>query len=414
MDRLKSFLSLHKKACKTGFAILLVLIISLSGFLFYSRQKTGVWPWENGANSAKSSSTKSKSESLKNTTSQKSDDNKNKPGNRNTTKNRDSSTSKDKNGGGKVKSKTTKPGDLGTPYGNHGKLSVSGVDLVDQSGNKFQLKGVSTHGLQWYPQYVNQSAFQYLRDSWGANVVRLAMYTGEGGYCAGGDKSKLEATIDTGVQAATTLGMYVIIDWHILSDSNPTQHQAESIDFFTRMSQKYAANGNVLYEICNEPNGGTSWSTIHDYAEAVVPAIRANAPDAIILIGTPTWSQDVDQVASNPVRGSNIMYTLHFYAGTHKDNIRNKLTTARAAGTPVFISEFSICDASGNGGIDYTSADAWKKLINETNVSYCGWSFANKNETSALIKPSCSSTDCFTDNDLSETGVWLKGLISGH
>jgi endoglucanase len=108
------------------------------------------------------------------------------------------------------------------------------------------------------------------------------------------------------------------------------------------------------------------------------------------------------------------MYTLHFYAGTHKDNIRNKLTTARAAGTPVFISEFSICDASGNGGIDYTSADAWKKLINETNVSYCGWSFANKNETSALIKPSCSSTDCFTDNDLSETGVWLKGLISGH
>lgn len=414
MDRLKSFLSLHKKACKTGLAILLVLIILLSGFLFYSRQKTGVWPWENGANSAKSSSIKSKSESAKNTSGQKSDDNKNKPGDRNTAKNGDSSTSKDKNGGGKVKNKTTKPGDLGTPYGNHGKLSVSGVDLVDQNGNKFQLKGVSTHGLQWYPQYVNQSAFQYLRDSWGANVVRLAMYTGEGGYCAGGDKSKLEATIDTGVQAATTLGMYVIIDWHILSDSNPTQHQAESIDFFTRMSQKYAANGNVLYEICNEPNGGTSWSTIHDYAEAVVPAIRANAPDAIILIGTPTWSQDVDQVASNPVRGSNIMYTLHFYAGTHKDNIRNKLTTARAAGTPVFISEFSICDASGNGGIDYTSADAWKKLINETNVSYCGWSFANKNETSALIKPSCSSTDCFTDNDLSETGVWLKGLISGH
>ncbi len=412
MNRLNSFLSLHKKACKTGLAILLVLIILLSGFLFYSRQKTGVWPWGNGANSAKSSSTKSQSESVKSTTSQKSDDNKNKPGNRNTAKNRDSSTSKDKNGGGKVKNKTTKPDNLGTPYGNHGKLSVSGVDLVDQNGSRFQLKGVSTHGLQWYPQYVNQSAFQYLRDSWGANVVRLAMYTGEGGYCAGGDKSKLEATIDTGVRAATALGMYVIIDWHILSDSNPTQHQTESIDFFSRMSQKYAANGNVLYEICNEPNGGTSWSTIHGYAEAVVPAIRANAPDAIILVGTPTWSQDVDQVASHPVSGSNIMYTLHFYAGTHKDNIRNKLTTARAAGTPVFISEFSICDASGNGGIDYTSADAWKKLINETNVSYCGWSFANKNETSALIKPSCSSTDCFTDNDLSETGVWLKGLIS--
>ena len=298
--------------------------------------------------------------------------------------------------------------EVGTPYDNHGALAVSGVDLVDSNGNKYQLRGASTHGLQWFPEYVNEGAFRCLRDDWGANVVRLAMYTDEGGYCAGGDKAKLESVIDRGVNAATSLGMYVIIDWHILHDSNPMQHQSEAIDFFSHISAKYAGYSNVLYEICNEPNGDTNWDTIKQYADSVIPVIRANDSDAIILVGTPTWSQDVEQVAANPLGYNNVMYTLHFYAGTHKDNIRSKLTQARAAGTPVFVSEFSICDASGNGGIDYGSADAWKSLINDTNVSFVGWSLCNKNETSALIKSSCSSVDSFSENDLSDTGVYLK------
>lgn len=302
----------------------------------------------------------------------------------------------------------------GTPVGNHGQLSVKGVDLVDKNGSKYQLKGVSTHGLQWFPQYVNKDAFKTLRDNWGANVVRLAMYTGENGYCSGGSKADLEAKIDEGVKAASELGMYVIIDWHILSDGNPNKYKDEAVKFFNKMSKKYSKNVNVIYEICNEPNGGVDWNTIKTYADTIISTIRKNSPNAIILVGTPTWSQDVDAVAANPVANKkNVMYTLHFYAGTHKDNIRNKLTAARNAGTPVFISEFSICDASGNGGIDSTSANAWKKLINDNNVSYVGWSLCNKAETSALIASSCSKLSGWTDSELSETGKWLRNFIAG-
>lgn len=301
----------------------------------------------------------------------------------------------------------------GTPVGNHGQLSVKGVDLVDKNGSKYQLKGVSTHGLQWFPQYVNKDTFKTLRD-WGANVVRLAMYTGENGYCSGGSKADLEAKIDEGVKAASELGMYVIIDWHILSDGNPDTYKVEAVKFFNKMSKKYSKNVNVIYEICNEPNGGVDWNTIKTYADTIISTIRKNSPNAIILVGTPTWSQDVDAVAANPVANKkNVMYTLHFYAGTHKDNIRNKLTTARNAGTPVFISEFSICDASGNGGIDYTSANAWKKLINDNNVSYVGWSLCNKAETSALIASSCSKLSGWSDSELKETGKWLRNFIAG-
>lgn len=305
-------------------------------------------------------------------------------------------------------------GKSGTPY--HGALSVKGVDLVDKSGQPYQLKGVSTHGLQWFPQYVNEDAFRTLRDDWGANVVRLAMYTGEGGYVEGGDRASLESTVDKGVSCATKLGMYVIIDWHVLNDSS--LHADEAADFFSRMSAKYASNGNVLYEICNEPkngNGGETWQKVKAYADRVIPAIRANDSDAIIIVGTPTWSQDVDQVAGDPVADpQNVMYALHFYAGTHKDNIRQKLKTARAAGTPVFISEFSICDASGNGGIDYDSANAWKQLINENNISYCAWSLCNKNETSALISPGCQKLSGWDAADLSDTGKWVRSMIKGE
>lgn len=304
----------------------------------------------------------------------------------------------------------------GTPYANHGKLSVKGVDIVDASGNKYQLKGVSTHGIAWFPEYVNEDAFRTLRDDWGANLVRIAMYTDEnGGYCSGGNKENLKALVDKGVQAATNLGMYVIIDWHILHDLNPQVNKEEAKKFFEEMSAKYKNNGNVIYEICNEPNGGTGWSDIKSYAEEVIPIIKANSPDAIIIVGTPNWSQDVDAAAANPITGySNIMYAVHFYAATHTDWLRSKVSSALSSGLPIFVSEFSICDASGNGAIDYNQAEAWMDFINKNNMSYASWSLSNKNETSALISSSCSKTSGWTDSDLSDAGKWLKKTIKGN
>ena len=310
--------------------------------------------------------------------------------------------------------KEKKEPESGTPLDNHGALKIDGTDIVDKNGDKYQLKGVSTHGLAWFPDYVNKEAFETFRDEWGANLIRLAMYTGEsGGYCQDGDKDKLKKLVCDGVDYATELGMYVIIDWHILSDNNPQTNKDEAIPFFDEMSAKYADYDNVLYEICNEPNGGTSWEDIKSYAEEVIPVIRANDKDAIIIVGTPTWSQDVDMAAEDPITGEeNIAYTVHFYAATHKDNIRDKVKTAHDKGLCVFISEFSICDASGNGSIDYDSAEDWFDLIDEYNLSYAGWNVSNKDESSALIDCSCDKTSGWTDDDLSETGIWLKDRIS--
>lgn len=295
-----------------------------------------------------------------------------------------------------------------------GKLQVSGTKLTDESGNIIQLRGVSTHGISWFPDYVNYDAFATLRDDWGANVVRIAMYPEEyNGYLSGGDKAALKQIIDNGVNYATELGMYVIIDWHVLNYA-PSRHTQEACDFFAEMASKYSGHDNVIYEICNEPVGADWNSDIKPYAETVIGTIRQFDDHALILVGTNTWSQDVDSVVGNTLDDGNVMYVAHFYAGTHKENIRNKISTALNAGVPVFISECSICDASGNGAIDYASANEWLDFMNSNQLSFIAWSLSNKAETSALISSGCSAKSGWSDGDLSETGRWFKSAISGR
>lgn len=295
-----------------------------------------------------------------------------------------------------------------------GRLQVSGTKLTDESGNIIQLRGVSTHGISWFPDYVNYDAFATLRDDWGANVVRIAMYPEEyNGYLSGGDKDSLKQIIDNGVNYATELGMYVIIDWHVLNYA-PSRHTQEACDFFAEMASKYSGHDNVIYEICNEPVGADWNSDIKPYAETVIGTIRKYDDHALILVGTNTWSQDVDSVVGNTLDDGNVMYVAHFYAGTHKENIRNKISTALNAGVPVFISECSICDASGNGGIDYASASEWLDFMNSNQLSFIAWSLSNKAEISALISSGCSAKSGWSDGDLSETGRWFKSAISGR
>ena len=297
-----------------------------------------------------------------------------------------------------------------------GKLKVTGSKLTDAAGNPVQLRGISTHGIAWFPDYINAECFKELHDNFGINVIRLAMYTAEyNGYCNGGDRDYLKGLIDSGVKYAADNGIYVIIDWHILSDGNPNTHINEARQFFDEISAKYAGYDNVIYEICNEPNGGTSWQEIKGYANEIIPIIRSHSSDAVILVGTPNWSQYVDQALADPIIGyENIMYTFHFYAATHRDDMRQTLQNVVNAGLPVFVSEFGICDASGNGGIDEEQSGKWIRMLDDNRISYVIWNLSNKNETSSLISSACTKKSGFTVNDLSDSGKWFLKLMTGQ
>ncbi len=302
-----------------------------------------------------------------------------------------------------------------TAVAKYGKLSVKGAGLVDQKGNAVQLRGVSSHGMSWYPQYLNEKAFRTMRDEWGVEVVRLAMYTAEyNGYCTGdaANRTALKEQIYDAVDAAKKLGLYVIIDWHILSDSNPRTYQTQAKAFFKTMAKRYQDYDNVIYEICNEPNGGTGWSQIKSYAKQILKTIRTYDKDGIIIVGTPTWSQDVDRAAASPITGyKNIMYAFHFYADTHRDSYRAKVEAAAKAGLPIFVTEYGICDASGSGAINRSEAGKWMKLLNTYKISSCMWNLSNKSETSAMLKADCTKTSGWKLSDLSDAGKWFVKMM---
>ena len=295
----------------------------------------------------------------------------------------------------------------------HGKLSVKRADLVDKNGDKFQLVGLSTHGLQWFSKYVNLNTFEGIHNEFLNNVFRLSLYTSENGYCECSEtkKEQLYNTVVAGIEAATKLDCYVIVDWHMLgaenvNDKNPLYYMEEAKVFFDKISKQFKDYDNVLYEIMNEPSGSTTWADCKKYAETIIPIIRKNS-DGIILVGNPKWSADLDSVMNDPLVGySNIMYTFHFYANDSYN--QKRLTNAYDKGFPVFVTEHGGMEASGDGAIDYDSVKKWYTEMDKRNISYVAWNISNSKGSASIIKYGDSTMTNFSDAHLKEWGIYYK------
>lgn len=296
----------------------------------------------------------------------------------------------------------------GSPVAKHGWLHLNGTQLVNQNNQAVQLRGMSTHGLQWFGQYVNFNSLLTLRDDWKIDIIRAAMYTDEGGYLSNpAVKDKLIETIELAEQ----LGIYVLVDWHILRDNNPMSHVNEAKNFFADISARYGSKAHVIYEICNEPNGSVYWnSDIKPYAEMVIPSIRANSPNSIVIVGTGTWSQDVQDAAANPLSFANIMYTLHFYAGSHGQWLIDRASAAHQK-IAIFVTEWGTSSADGAGSVNYGESDRWMDFLNRESISWCNWSLCDKNEATAALNPGASVNGGWSTSQLSASGNYVRDHI---
>ena len=297
----------------------------------------------------------------------------------------------------------------------NGRLKTINGRLVNERGEPFQLRGISSHGLQWFPQFVNSSSFKWLRDDWNANVVRLAMYTKEGGYL---DNASVLDKVWQGIDAAIANDLYVIVDWHILSDGNPLTHKEQAKDFFRQVTARYGNNPHILYEIANEPNGSNvDWaSVIKPYANEVIPVIRAGAPDAFVLVGTAVWSQRLDQVVQSPLTFNNVAYSIHFYSCSpeHQDPLRAIVRAAAEAKLPIFSTEWGNSEYTGNGSICPEQTNIWLDLLDSYGISWVNWSLSDKSETSAALKPGASGTGGWTSAQLSDSGNYVRNRLRNY
>lgn len=284
----------------------------------------------------------------------------------------------------------------------HGQLRVQGNRILDQRGEPVMLRGMSLFWSQWEPDYYNDSAVRWLRDDWKVNVVRAAIAVHHDGYLKhpAREMRKADAVID----AAIALGIYVIVDWHA--------HQPEpeaATKFFERLAKKYGRYPNIIYETWNEPLREHDWGrVIKPYHEKVIRRIRAHDPDNLVVAGTQTWSQDVDIAAADPLRFSNVAYTLHFYAGTHRQELREKAMTAMAKGAALFVTEWGTSEATGAGTLDARETRLWFHFMERNKISYLNWSIADKKETSAALMPGAWGKGQWPERMLSPSGKLVR------
>ena len=305
---------------------------------------------------------------------------------------------------------------LGNGVRAHGALWVDGAQLRGSSGEEVVLRGLSSHGIAWYPRYLNGAAMQSLYEA-GANLIRLAMYTDpDDGYI-----KKPERNLDylyMGIESALSADLYVIVDWHILEDGDPNQYADQAEAFFRQISGHYGDNPALIYEICNEPNGDTEWEDVVRYARRIIPVIRANAPNALILVGTPHYCTDFSGPMEQPLDYPNIMYTMHSYIDTAQEQPCDTylIESIVAAGLPVFVSEWgtgidqqqSLMEMLRHGqqeiGDHQQNAQPFLDYLAEHKISWAAWALSNKDEKHSVLRPDCEKLSGWQMEDLSSFG----------
>jgi len=292
----------------------------------------------------------------------------------------------------------------------HGHLSVASDPprIVGEHGGAVRLRGMSLFWSQWGGHYWNRDVVHWLHQDWGVSLLRAAMGVEAGGYLENShtEKNKLRKVVDAAVEA----GIYVIIDWH---DHAAQNHRSEAKEFFEEMSRTYGSLPNVLFETFNEPLQ-QSWSQdIKPYHEEIVKVIRSHSQN-IIICGTPTWSQDVDSASQDKIAVENVAYTLHFYAGTHTQYLRDKAEVALSQGAALFVSEWGTCEADGNGRLDFQETERWLSFLEEHSISDACWAVNDKNEACSALVPGASTSGGWRDSELTESGRWVRESIRSH
>ena len=294
-----------------------------------------------------------------------------------------------------------------TPVEKHGQLRVEGTQLVDAQGQPVQLRGVSMGWHNMWPRFYNGGTVDRLTGDWGADIVRCAVgvaHLDSGFDC---DSVAAYAVVDSIVQGAVRNGAYVLVDFH----SHPNK-LADAKRFFTHVAGKYGKLPNVMYEIWNEPTE-VPWSECKAYAEELVPVIRALAPEAVVVVPTPRWDQEVDKAAEDQIKGiDNLLYSLHYYATTHTQWLRDKADYARSLGLPLIMSECASMEHTGDGVINPKEWDEWMQYADRNGISWIAWSISDKDETCSMLRPSAASDGRqWKDSDLKPWAVLVKHYL---
>ncbi len=305
-----------------------------------------------------------------------------------------------------------------TPVAQNGQLKVCGTQLCNQYNQPIQLRGMSTHGIQWYGwgDCLTESSLDALAYDWEADILRISLYVQEGGYET--DPTGFTNQVSRLINEATERGMYALVDWHQLTPGDPNANLENAKRFFTDIANLHKNNNNIIYDVCNEPNGtGVNWNRIKTYADQIIPVIRGIDDDAVVLVGTQGWATfgvsgegNLQDVINNPLQFENVMYTFHFYAKSHQDAYLTTLDQASSQ-LPVFVTEFGSQEFTGDGPNDFVMTQRFIDLMREKKISWTSWNYSDDTRSGAAWQPGTCSGGPWNINRLKEAGSWIRDKI---
>ena len=312
-------------------------------------------------------------------------------------------------------------------------LSVKNGSIVNSNGDNVQLRGISTHNLYWYGRIYTKENIKEIRDTWGVNAFRIAVYTNpyEDGYVLNKDQlDEVKKIIDYCIE----LDMYVIVDWHILKDNNPNTYKKDAIEFFNELSKEYSNVPNVIYEICNEPNGeDVTWDEdIKPYANDLIKVIRKNSKKSLIIVGLADWCKDIESAKNNLLEYENTLYSVHFYAGDQKAKLlREEINKAKKVNMPIIITECGATNESGDGKLFKDEFSDWIEFLEKSDISWIVWQLSEKDEASSLLikkevqdrldflyekytEKELKNKEYHVNDYLSDTGEYIKDIFKKY
>jgi endoglucanase len=216
------------------------------------------------------------------------------------------------------------------PIAPHG-YSVEGPTVYDSNHVPHVFHGVDRPSLEWSPigQYLSEQDYEAMA-TWKANVVRISL--NQDFWLAGGSQyfAGYPGVVDQQIQWAESAGLDVIVDlhWSDRGDFNTTAAQqrmadAHSVTFWSQVAARYKGDGRVMFELYNEPHD-VPWSVWLDGGpsgdgftvagmQQLNDAVRQTGALNLVFIAGLDWAFDLSGVATNRVRGSNIVWVSHAY-----------------------------------------------------------------------------------------------------
>lgn len=325
------------------------------------------------------------------------------------------------------------------------RLSVSGKDVLDPSGQPIVLRGwVWGNWGTWQPQDAADNATQ------GATVVRVPLRWW-GDYVDGDDARKDDAPghidpahlkeLDDTIDGITSQGLWVDLFFDSNCGQASIEHDTEQacglgndgqpanfanapdmkqkyIELWSFLAEHYAKHPKIaMYELLAEPNMGcgshggcTDWSAIPKFYQDVIPAVRAKDPLTPVLVG-PGGSYQMKSIATALITGvPNVIYTGDILSGgsANPDSLAPALQFRDAQNVPIFVQQVGVkkSDANATQSLNQTLT-----ALNKAGIGWTWWTYREPhNPMGQGFAPYYKATGA---TEWSEDAAWLA-LVAGY